>query len=506
MSDPNSTNAAGDQEVWVYFTPLQRLKIMLLPERFLNAREVWARAHLRAIAEVKAELVQAFDTLELRVKKVSGEGKHRRVKYLRVKWGASWRFAPENAFMYRIDGYPPGLRPAKLLQPRVERDLSRILGTDVRIVESSKKHKLFVCVGNVPILSPRVEKEAKLPQKVLYSEMHYPPEGGLWLRLGIDANGNEQWSNLTAEGFPHMLMGGATGTGKSNLLNCWLVDLCTRNKPEQVRLYGIDLKRVELAPYAELPHTVEIARTARDALVLLRSLHTAIEERYGMLEEQGARKLDELEETLPRLVLVVDELAMLVMDDEYGDDCARELIKITNIGRAAGVHCILATQRPSVDSCPGALKANIPLRVSLAMATNTDSQVILDSAGAELLTPPGQAIVRRGAEMVTVMTPLLASAALDQYLARVRFGGVELTEIEKRVLQAAHKLAQEGKKISVRAIHKELGGSYNPIVAACKRLRQLGLVVGNEATLPSELLQPPLTAQVTDEIAEEAKP
>ena len=219
-------------------------------------------------------------------------------------------------------------------------------------------------------------------------------------------------------------MGGATGTGKSNLLNAWLVSLCSRHAPDQVRFWLMDLKRVELAPYAGLPHVERVAREPGEATALLDDLIGEMQRRYRQLEQAGLQKLEELPAAgrPPRLVLVVDELAQVALG-ELGQEHLRRLVRITQLGRAAGIHVILATQRPGVDVCPSPLKANVPARLALSMATMQDSRVILDQNGAEELEPPGQAILVRGVETVRVMTPFLSGEERRQRLVYSR-GGV----------------------------------------------------------------------------------
>jgi len=222
-----------------------------------------------------------------------------------------------------------------------------------------------------------------------------PGERGLWLPIGVDGFGNEVWHNLASEGFPHLLVGGATGSGKSNALNCWLVSLCSRHTPEQLRLWLVDLKRVELADYLSLPHCVRVAKEEGDVAPLLDALKAEMERRFQALEEQHARHVDKLQNPPLPLLLVVDELATVTLGVEGKENILR-LERLAQLGRSAGIHLILATQRPSIDVCPGSLKANGPARVGLAMATMADSRVILDQNGAEELTPPGQAILVRG--------------------------------------------------------------------------------------------------------------
>jgi len=141
------------------------------------------------------------------------------------------------------------------------------------------------------------------------------------------------------------------------------------------------------------------------------------------------------------------------------------LERLAQLGRAAGIHCILATQRPSVDVCPGSLKANVPARLALAVATRQDSHVILDQNGAEELTPPGQAILVRGKEMFKVMTPHLPDGEVEIRLRALEASQLELTALEWRVLEIAQGLERAGQPVTVRAVYdlaypRTLVGTY----------------------------------------------
>jgi len=148
--------------------------------------------------------------------------------------------------------------------------------------------------------------------------------------------------------------------------------------------------------YVMLPHAVRVAKEEKDVAPLLDALTGEMQAHFHALEKEHARHADKLQNPPPHLVLVVE-----------GKENITRLERLAQLGRSAGIHLILATQRPSVNVCPGTLKTNVPARVGLAMATMADSRVILDQNGAEELTPPGQAILVRGMETVKVMTPYL---------------------------------------------------------------------------------------------------
>jgi S-DNA-T family DNA segregation ATPase FtsK/SpoIIIE len=234
----------------------------------------------------------------------------------------------------------------------------------------------------------------------------------LLVGLGKDVDGRAITAVLAD--MPHILIAGATGSGKSSELNDVLVSILTRATPDEVRMLLIDPKRVELAAYRGLPHLVRpIVTDPAKAVDALRWLVAEMDRRYDALAEAGVRNIDDFnakarkngEKTLPYLLAVIDELADLMMvskanakaakarDEDDGEPTVEELIvRILQLARAAGIHLVLATQRPSVDVVTGLIKANLPVRLAFAVASQADSRVILDTPGAEKLLGRGDGL------------------------------------------------------------------------------------------------------------------
>ncbi|MDD4859568.1 MAG: DNA translocase FtsK [Dehalococcoidales bacterium] len=210
--------------------------------------------------------------------------------------------------------------------------------------------------------------------------------------LGKGAGGEAVSSDLTK--MPHLLVAGATGSGKTVCLNAIICCLLMHNTPYDVRFIMVDPKRVELTQYNSIPHlATPVIVEASKALTALRWLGMEMDERYQKLAKAGARHIEGYNkgktgaEKLPYLVLIIDELADLMMAGF--DEVETTLCRLAQLARATGIHLIVATQRPSVDVVTGLIKANFPTRISFAVTSQVDSRTILDSGGAEKLLGKG---------------------------------------------------------------------------------------------------------------------
>ena len=219
--------------------------------------------------------------------------------------------------------------------------------------------------------------------------------------VGMDVAGKPVVADLTR--MPHLLVAGATGSGKSVCINSLITSLLVTRTPDEVQFVMIDPKQVELSQYRGLPHLrLPVVTDMEKVVAALRWTVLEMERRYGLFADVGARNIHAFNERFPDerlvyLVLVIDELADMMMT--AAEDVERLICRLAQLGRAAGVHLVVATQRPSVDVLTGLIKANLPTRIAFAVSSQIDSRVILDRTGAERLLGRGDALYQAGDEM-----------------------------------------------------------------------------------------------------------
>ena len=209
--------------------------------------------------------------------------------------------------------------------------------------------------------------------------------------LGRDVSGIPMFTDLAK--MPHMLIAGATGSGKSAMINSFLTSLLYRNSPNDLKLILVDPKRVELGLYNKIPHLLaEVINDPEKAISALKWAVAEMERRYKLLSEVGNRNIIEYnkahpDDRLPYIVVVIDEMADLMI--VAAKDVETLIVRLAQMARAIGIHLVLATQRPSVDVITGVIKANVPARLAFSVASQIDSRTILDQMGAEKLLGKG---------------------------------------------------------------------------------------------------------------------
>ena len=272
-----------------------------------------------------------------------------------------------------------------------EKDMALALKTPYLRIEAPVPGEALVGL-EVPSPSPSKVHLREVMETPVFKRM--AAKGGLPIALGQDTGGSPVVLDLAA--LPHMLIAGATGSGKSVCINSIVASFLLTKTPEQLRILMVDPKRVELTPFNGIPHLIgPVIVDAEEVNTALRGLIREMLGRYKLMEEVGARNIEgynkRAKEKMPFLVLIVDELADLMMVG--GFEVEQNLVRLAQLGRATGIHLVLATQRPSVNVVTGLLKANIPARAAFAVASQVDSRVILDAVGAEKLLGKGDMLL-----------------------------------------------------------------------------------------------------------------
>lgn len=332
-------------------------------------------------------------------------------------------------------------------------------------------------VGSIPgkaaigIEIPNPVRRTVFLHDILTAPAYQDAASPLTLALGFDVIGHPVVANLAR--MPHLLIAGATGAGKSVAINAFIASILFRATPEEVRLLMIDPKRIELSVYDDIPHLLH--PVVVEAKMASRALHWAVREmerRYRLLEERRVKSFasynQAAEEKLPFIVIIVDELADLMM--VASKDVETSIARLAQMARAAGMHIILATQRPSVDVLTGLIKANFPTRISFKVSSKVDSRTILDGSGAEhllgmgdmLFLPPGAAKLQR------IHGAFISEQETDRLVAHLKSQGT--AEYDESVLHGAEEAAED-----IDADSEEYDEKYDEAVAVVTETGQASI-------------------------------
>jgi S-DNA-T family DNA segregation ATPase FtsK/SpoIIIE len=233
-----------------------------------------------------------------------------------------------------------------------------------------------------------VELPRKVRQTVKLGDLPIEDYHPLVFPVGMNVDGEVISANLAE--MPHILVSGTTGAGKSCFINAMLVSMINRAGPDRLKLSLIDPKMVELTPFDGIPHLLgPVVTDPEEAHSTLFWLTEEMDRRYQAMRSAKVRSIETLD--MPYIVVVIDELADL-MKSRMGSDIEETIVRLAQKARAAGIHLVLATQRPSVDVVTGLIKANVPSRLAFSMASGVDSRVVLDQNGAESLLGKGDGL------------------------------------------------------------------------------------------------------------------
>lgn len=366
---------------------------------------------------------------------------------------------------------------------------------------------------------PNATREIVRFKEVVVSSVFEKSKSKLTICLGKDIVGNPVVTEL--DKMPHLLIAGATGTGKSVALNGMICSLLYKSSPSEVKLIIVDPKRIELSVYDGIPHLITpVVTDVKKATNALFWALREMEKRYELLSKRKARNIrqynlkiekelkqakDDVPEKLSYIVIVIDELADLMM--VASRDVEFALTRLAQMARAAGIHLILATQRPSVDVLTGVIKANFPTRLSFQVSSRTDSRTIIDSNGAEnllgngdmLFVPPGTAKLQRihGAYIseveLTGISEFLKNQKEPEYDKDVTKTPVEekitseKEEYDERYDDAVA-LITKTRQASISMIQRHLRVGYNRAARIIEVMEKEGIVGPSDGVKPREVL------------------
>ena len=409
------------------------------------------------------------------------------------------------------------------IQPETGTKLSKIVGLADDIALNLAVSTVLVAPvpgkAAVGVEIPNNKVSAVNIRELLETDEFRNAKSKLTVVLGKDIGGNVVIGDIAK--MPHVLIAGATGSGKSVCINTIIMSLLYKSKPDEVNLIMVDPKVVELGVYNGIPHLrVPVITDAKKAAGALNWAVTEMMRRYELFKDTGVRKLESYNklmertggEKIPQLVVIIDELAdlMMVAAKEVED----YIVRLTQLARAAGIHLIIATQRPSVDVITGLIKANVPSRIAFAVSSQVDSRTILDRGGAEKLLGMGDMLYHpSGARTATrVQGAFVSDQEIEKVLEFIKSNVGEthysedlMEEIERHatgengvtpdapddgdpLLKDAIELAIDLGKISTSMVQRRLGVGYSRAGRIIDQMEARGIISGANGSKPRDVL------------------
>lgn len=336
----------------------------------------------------------------------------------------------------------PGVKVSKITNLADDLALS-LAATSVRIEPIPGKAAIGIEV-------PNKELEGVQLREVLENEKFLKAKSKLTVGLGMDIGGQAIFADLAK--MPHLLVAGATGSGKSVCINTLITSILFKAKPEEVKFILVDPKMVELSNYNGIPHLmVPVVTEAKKAASVLNWSVQEMEKRYAKFAEHNVRNMETYntkfpEDKMPAIVIIIDELADLMMVAPH--DVEDAICRLAQKARAAGIHMVLATQRPSVDVITGIIKANIPSRISFAVSSQIDSRTILDRSGAEKLLGRGDMLFYPvgAAKPMRVQGAFISDEEVEHLLDFIRSQGQEMEANEEIITFTENAMKEDEEK------------------------------------------------------------
>lgn len=387
--------------------------------------------------------------------------------------------------------------------------------------------------STVGIEVPNSRREVISLREILESREFREARSPLTVALGKDISGRIKTADLST--MPHLLVAGSTGSGKSVMVNAFIMSILLRATPSEVRFIMVDPKTVELGLYHEIPHLLTpVITDMKKAANALKNAVSEMERRLKLLAEHGVRNIDQFNakmgkrremleregnadlakalKNLPYILIIIDELADLMIQE--GRQIEESVTRLAQMARAVGLHLVLATQRPSVDVITGLIKANVPARISFRLATRIDSRTILDSMGAEallgkgdmLFLPPGTA------RMMRVHGPFVTEEEIEAVVQRWKAQGMpryenaylaappdeverdddeNLPGFDDSMYRDAVKVVCEMGKASTSTLQRRLRLGYSRAASILDAMEKDGIIGPPNGSRPRELLKPP---------------
>nr|CAH7713399.1 unnamed protein product [Callosobruchus chinensis] len=394
------------------------------------------------------------------------------------------------------------------LEPQAGTKSARVIGLadDIARSMSALSARISIIRGQnaMGIELPNKEREIVMLRDLLESPEYQNANLNLPIALGKEISGKPVIADLTK--MPHLLVAGTTGSGKSVAINTMILSLVYRLSPDECKMIMIDPKMLELSIYDSIPHLITpVVTEPKKAVIALKWIVKEMENRYRMMSYLNVRnvinynqKITEIPlkmETFPYIVVIVDEMADLML--VAGKDIECSIQRLAQMARAAGIHIIMATQRPSVDVITGVIKANFPTRISFAVTSKIDSRTILGEQGAEQLLGMGDMLyMASGGKIIRVHGPFVSDDEVQNIVDHLKTQGEpnymeeitkedensfaesegEAEDEENGLYNQAVAIIQRDQKVSTSYIQRQLRIGYNRAANIVERMEKEGIV------------------------------